>query len=129
MAFRSLIGTFAAVVPRMPGRKFIELLALRGREQLQDLGIGARAGERQLRVCAADGIGECAGLGLVVCAKGQGMQFTLRLVERLELLAQGRRLGVGQREDLVALGFGQLDRKSTRLNSSHEWISRMPSSA
>ena len=25
-------------------------------------------------------------------------------------------------------GFGQ-DRKSTRLNSSHEWISRMPSSA
>ena len=26
-------------------------------------------------------------------------------------------------------GAGQLDRKSTRLNSSHEWISRMPSSA
>ena len=25
--------------------------------------------------------------------------------------------------------LGQLDRKSTRLNSSHEWISRMPSSA
>ena len=25
--------------------------------------------------------------------------------------------------------FGQSDRKSTRLNSSHEWISRMPSSA
>ena len=24
---------------------------------------------------------------------------------------------------------GELDRKSTRLNSSHEWISRMPSSA
>ena len=24
---------------------------------------------------------------------------------------------------------GQTDRKSTRLNSSHEWISRMPSSA
>ena len=24
---------------------------------------------------------------------------------------------------------GMLDRKSTRLNSSHEWISRMPSSA
>ena len=27
------------------------------------------------------------------------------------------------------LFFGILDRKSTRLNSSHEWISRMPSSA
>ena len=26
-------------------------------------------------------------------------------------------------------GPGQEDRKSTRLNSSHEWISRMPSSA
>ena len=24
---------------------------------------------------------------------------------------------------------GEIDRKSTRLNSSHEWISRMPSSA
>ena len=32
----------------------------------------------------------------------------------------------------VPLGFtlaSMLDRKSTRLNSSHEWISRMPSSA
>ena len=29
--------------------------------------------------------------------------------------------------DLMSVGF--LDRKSTRLNSSHEWISRMPSSA
>ena len=35
----------------------------------------------------------------------------------------------------VATGFGSttggagVDRKSTRLNSSHEWISRMPSSA
>ena len=26
-------------------------------------------------------------------------------------------------------GLSELDRKSTRLNSSHEWISRMPSSA
>ena len=26
-------------------------------------------------------------------------------------------------------GIAALDRKSTRLNSSHEWISRMPSSA
>ena len=25
--------------------------------------------------------------------------------------------------------YGKRDRKSTRLNSSHEWISRMPSSA
>ena len=31
--------------------------------------------------------------------------------------------------DLVAEARADLDRKSTRLNSSHEWISRMPSSA
>ena len=29
----------------------------------------------------------------------------------------------------VAVAASQVDRKSTRLNSSHEWISRMPSSA
>ena len=31
--------------------------------------------------------------------------------------------------NLDALAAAGLDRKSTRLNSSHEWISRMPSSA
>ena len=30
---------------------------------------------------------------------------------------------------IAIAAFGILDRKSTRLNSSHEWISRMPSSA
>ena len=29
----------------------------------------------------------------------------------------------------AAMAAAQRDRKSTRLNSSHEWISRMPSSA
>ena len=29
----------------------------------------------------------------------------------------------------IAIGLAARDRKSTRLNSSHEWISRMPSSA
>ena len=29
----------------------------------------------------------------------------------------------------ISVGEEYLDRKSTRLNSSHEWISRMPSSA
>ena len=31
--------------------------------------------------------------------------------------------------DFSDKGITELDRKSTRLNSSHEWISRMPSSA
>ena len=33
------------------------------------------------------------------------------------------------RADLIASAGWLKDRKSTRLNSSHEWISRMPSSA
>ena len=32
-------------------------------------------------------------------------------------------------EKAVKAGIEKVDRKSTRLNSSHEWISRMPSSA
>ena len=44
--------------------------------------------------------------------------------------------GIGWVKDIHANDFvnltlaaPELDRKSTRLNSSHEWISRMPSSA
>ena len=40
----------------------------------------------------------------------------------------GGALGVQKVLGAPADGY-QLDRKSTRLNSSHEWISRMPSSA
>ena len=54
-----------------------------------------------------------------------------------QLRADGAQvLGVGQGEQACGetgdgrmLEPAQLDRKSTRLNSSHEWISRMPSSA
>ena len=38
-----------------------------------------------------------------------------------------RRLRAELGDDVFSSWFG--DRKSTRLNSSHEWISRMPSSA
>ena len=37
--------------------------------------------------------------------------------------------GYRQRSDARDLVLLDKDRKSTRLNSSHEWISRMPSSA
>ena len=42
-----------------------------------------------------------------------------------------RRFASGVDESSFVRGFvtASLDRKSTRLNSSHEWISRMPSSA
>ena len=42
--------------------------------------------------------------------------------------AERRVLGDGAADAVVAR-IDPLDRKSTRLNSSHEWISRMPSSA
>ena len=54
---------------------------------------------------------------------------------RREFLAQsGLGFGAVSLAALAGLGLlpavpGQADRKSTRLNSSHEWISRMPSSA
>ena len=35
----------------------------------------------------------------------------------------------GRDEPMPADAFAQADRKSTRLNSSHEFVSRMPSSA
>ena len=37
--------------------------------------------------------------------------------------------GVSRAVELVEEAAKSGDRKSTRLNSSHEWISRMPSSA
>ena len=43
-----------------------------------------------------------------------------------KIVAEG--LSVRATEELISIGAG-IDRKSTRLNSSHEWISRMPSSA
>ena len=36
---------------------------------------------------------------------------------------------MSQKEEITLIGFGTLDRKSTRLNSSHKHRSRMPSSA
>ena len=39
------------------------------------------------------------------------------------------REGLEMVEEKARSELGMLDRKSTRLNSSHEWISRMPSSA
>ena len=44
-------------------------------------------------------------------------------------LVKGADLRVGAAVGVGDDGFDRADRKSTRLNSSHEWISRMPSSA
>ena len=49
---------------------------------------------------------------------------TLEKVSSLKIAKQ-----VGENEAIFGTVTTQEDRKSTRLNSSHEWISRMPSSA
>ena len=43
--------------------------------------------------------------------------------------ANGDELGRIGAQNRTIIPLAQIDRKSTRLNSSHEWISRMPSSA
>mgnify|MGYP003334646925 CR=1 FL=1 len=43
--------------------------------------------------------------------------------------ARGLLLNAPEAIALIADAVCEADRKSTRLNSSHEWISRMPSSA
>ena len=62
-------------------------------------------------------------------------EFQERFDELMERVENGERLGIvnenGQAAVMVPADdvFIRIDRKSTRLNSSHEWISRMPSSA
>ena len=48
------------------------------------------------------------------------------LIENLKVDYYGTETPLQQ---LANIGIEDADRKSTRLNSSHEWISRMPSSA
>ena len=54
--------------------------------------------------------------------KGGAETYTLKLGEYLS--------GAGHEVEYFGMyDKNNVDRKSTRLNSSHEWISRMPSSA
>ena len=57
----------------------------------------------------------------------------LEITDRSFVFCNGARLGVARRPGgfLLRLSYGceELDRKSTRLNSSHIPLSRMPSSA
>ena len=60
---------------------------------------------------------------------GGALDVTFEIMEAIAKF-QGRTLTFVNNEALSAGAFiSATDRKSTRLNSSHEWISRMPSSA
>ena len=54
---------------------------------------------------------------------------TLRQYDRMGLVSPGRTSGRGRGYSLRDIASLRKDRKSTRLNSSHTDISRMPSSA
>ena len=73
---------------------------------------------------------------LVLDAAGRGMVFnsyknqtTRSLIDKPDfaVIADGKEIGFVIKK--VLLDNGEIDRKSTRLNSSHTDISRMPSSA
>ena len=71
-------------------------------------------------------------LGLIYgCVQGALWQFDRYEVRHAnnELIRTNTTLTSISESDLAKLPSTELDRKSTRLNSSHEWISRMPSSA
>ena len=57
------------------------------------------------------------------------IQFDYGAAEPLTLAVDPARLVADCRGPEGAVDAAAADRKSTRLNSSHEWISRMPSSA
>ena len=55
------------------------------------------------------------------------ISYSVNLGETLAIVGES---GSGKSvTNLAVMGLHNADRKSTRLNSSHEWISRMPSSA
>ena len=82
---------------------------------------------------------ECVSLPAPRKEMERAMELSLRWAERSKAAFFGKRghgiFGIvqgGDDEELrlrSAAGLTGIDRKSTRLNSSHEWISRMPSSA
>ena len=80
------------------------------------------------------------GKSIVFCLPGRGVSYTfLKNFVQLcfDLVQNGASIQISQDYSSMVnfarckcLGANVLrDRKSTRLNSSHEWISRMPSSA
>ena len=79
----------------------------------------------QVRETADPKFGDYSGTMAMALAKKAGRKprdLAIEIVNRLDVGELFEKPG-----DPVGPGF--IDRKSTRLNSSHEWISRMPSSA
>ena len=64
----------------------------------------------------------------LVCYRHGGATHYGAVKDNGKVVDLGTRLG-SLYPDIVSFIAGDGDRKSTRLNSSHEWISRMPSSA
>ena len=74
----------------------------------------------------AAGAGGTIGVAKVARAAPDGYTLLVHHIGMATAPALYRKLSFDPLKDFEYVG---LDRKSTRLNSSHEWISRMPSSA
>src|ERR1044071_2219938 len=59
----------------------------------------------------------------------QAARASRALVERISTIERLAQQAAVLDDPELLQGYARVDRKSTRLNSSHEWISRMPSSA
>ena len=66
-----------------------------------------------------------------IIVDGLSNDETVTLIKEYEPLFQGRLKWISEKDKGLydAMNKGIRDRKSTRLNSSHEFVSRMPSSA
>ena len=67
--------------------------------------------------------------GLRITVKGPKGEISRTIHPELSLALEGETIVVKRPSDESRHKALHGDRKSTRLNSSHEWISRMPSSA
>ena len=74
-------------------------------------------------MCVGDAAGHCFGL------TAEGIRAAMTFAARAGQIAGGAAVGRWGVQEARQMYWRFADRKSTRLNSSHEWISRMPSSA
>ena len=75
------------------------------------------------------GTSKCQADKLLEVLKEYDYENLIIVGDFIDLTSLKRKFYWNQQHSTVIQKVLRLDRKSTRLNSSHEWISRMPSSA
>src|SRR5574338_223295 len=104
-----------------PALAFVQLLALFRGQDLVDLVLGAGVHAGQFGHDGSGLVGQGADVGFIVGGGvGQGLQVAAGFSQFLELGAEGGLLGVAQVEDLVLLGFGQIEAPQLAVAESAE---------